>query len=162
MSDAHAATQGAVFGAAEPPPPKDVVLLLEDDESIATNQVGVLRRLGLRVIWTQLGAEGLAAFQRHDREVALVLADCRLPDMDGREVCQQLRAIAPTLPVLVTSGNFMSHDPGSLAPHQLVQYLPKPYAPSEIMARVRHLLAQAERAEAGASQFLAWGDRLRG
>lgn len=154
MSDAHAATQGAVFGVTEPSPKKDIVLLLEDDESIATMLVAVLRRLGLRVIWTQQGAEGIAAFQRHEREVALVLADCRLPDGDGRGVCQQLREIAPTLPVLVTSGNFMSHDSGALLPHQLVEYLPKPYAPSEIMARVRHLLAQAGQAEAAAAGFV--------
>lgn len=123
------------------------MLLLEDNETIAQMLVAILRRIGLRVVWTQLGAEGLAAFHRHDREVALVLADCRLPDMDGREVCQQLRELVPTLPVLVTSGSVTARSLGPLAPHQLVQYLPKPYAPSEIMTRVQNLISMAEQAE---------------
>ncbi|MBI2517606.1 MAG: response regulator [Opitutae bacterium] len=154
MSDAHSAIEGTAFGPTYPHPRKDVVLLLEDNETIAKMLMAVLRQIGLRVVWSPLGAEGMAAFRRHDREVALVLADCRLPDMDGREVCQQMRELVPTLPVLVTSGSVTARNLGPLVPHRLVQYLPKPYAPSEIISRVRQLLAQAEQAESAAAGFV--------
>lgn len=150
MSEAYCATQGAACGAVAPLLKKNLVLLLEDNETIAQMLMALLRRSGLRVIWAQLGAEALATFAQHDREVALVLADCRLPDMDGREVCQRLRELVPTLPVLVTSGNVTARDLGPLVPHALVGYLPKPYAPAEIIAQVRRLIAAAARADADA------------
>lgn len=154
MSDARSAPQETAYGATALSPRKNVVLLLEDNETIANMLVTVLARLGLRVVWSQLGADALAEFQRRGREIALVLADCRLPDMDGREVCRRLRELDPTLPVLVTSGNVAGRSLGPLTAHQLVQYLPKPYAPSEIIIRVRHLLAMAGRAGPAAAGFV--------
>jgi DNA-binding response OmpR family regulator len=127
---------------------RDVILLLEDNEAIARMLTLVLGGQGMKVIWCQLGAAALVEFQRHAGNVALVLADCRLPDMDGREVCQRLRRLQPDLPVLVTSGNVTLRNLAPLDDGRLVSFIPKPYTPGEILHRVRDLLQQASGAAA--------------
>jgi two-component system cell cycle sensor histidine kinase/response regulator CckA len=118
-----------------------VVLLLEDNETIATLMATVLQeRLGVRVIWSATAAGGRREFERHQAEIGIVVADCRLPDGDGRVVAHQLRKIVPDLPVLLTSGRFGCDNYAPLEPGKRVQFLPKPYSPSEIVARVRAML----------------------
>lgn len=122
---------------------KDAVLLIEDNETIAGLQKALMRSLGLRVFWCAEGGEALQVFQAHRHEIRLVLADCRLPDMDGRDVCMKLRETEPNLPVLVTSGSVSGRGIAPLPRCRSVDYLPKPYAPSEVLTRVRRLLAEA-------------------
>lgn len=122
-------------------PRKDAVLLMEDNETIAGLLGALMRTLGLRVIWCVEGGQALQLFQARRHEIRLVLADCRLPDMDGRDVCVRLRQLEPELPVLVTSGSVSGRGVAPLKRCQSVDYLPKPYAPAEVLTRVRRLLA---------------------
>ena len=129
---------------------RNLVLFFEDNETIATLMATVLRdRLGLQVIWVETVADGLREFGRHQAEVCLVVADCRLPDGDGRVVGQQLRQREPELPVLLTSGRFGGDNYAPLVPGDLVQFLPKPYSPSELVAGVRLLLERSATARCG-------------
>ncbi len=127
-------------------PARDAVLLIEDNESIARMLTLVLSGQGLKVIWCQLGAAALVEFQRQAGTIALVLADCRLPDMDGREVCHRLRRLRPGLPVLVTSGNVTLRNLAPLEDDRLVSFIPKPYTPGELLGRIRALLEAAQAA----------------
>lgn len=125
------------------PPHRNAVLLLEDNEIIASMLTALLKSLSLRVIWCADGASAERVFaERHD-EVLLVLADCRLPDVDGRDVCARFRTRIPELPVLVTSGSVSGRGVAPLERNRLVEYLPKPYAPSEVLTRVRRLMDAA-------------------
>lgn len=123
--------------------PRDLLLLIEDNECIARMLEMVLGRLGLQVVSCGTGAEALAEHARALGRVALVLADCRLPDMDGREVCHQMRQREPGLPVLLTSGNVALRGLNPLADAPLIDFLPKPYTPMEMLARVEALLQAA-------------------
>lgn len=116
-------------------------MLLEDNDAIAHMLTLVLRGLGLRTIWCQTGGAALDAYTKHHAEIVLVLADCRLPDMDGRDVCHRLRQRTPGLPVLLTSGHLSTQGLAPLEPAAGVEFLPKPYAPAEMLARVRALLS---------------------
>lgn len=120
---------------------KDAVLLIEDNETIAGLLRSLLRTMGLRVYWCAEGASALTVFAEHHQEILLVLADCRLPDMDGRDVCVKLRERVPNLPVLVTSGSVSGRGVAPLPRERLVEFLPKPYLPSEVLAGVRRLIA---------------------
>jgi len=128
------------FGTIAPSGPKDTVLLLEDNEIIARLLTTVLQGQGLRVVWRSLGAEGLKEFGQDPHRFALVLSDCRLPDTDGRVICRQIRAQVPDVPVLLTSGRIIPDGLGPLAAERDVHFLPKPYTPSELAARVRAML----------------------
>lgn len=122
---------------------RNAVLLLEDNEVIASMLTALMQTLSLRVIWCADGQSALRMFSERRDEVLLVLADCRLPDTDGREVCARLRLTAPNLPVLVTSGSVSGRGVAPLERNNLVEYLPKPYAPAEVLSRVRRLMSVA-------------------
>ncbi len=120
---------------------RNVVLLLEDNETIANLLVTVMQqRLSLKVVWAASAAGGLQEFERHSEQIAIVVADCRLPDGDGRVVCHQIRALQPGLPVLLTSGRFAFDNFAPLEAGPGVDFLPKPYAPAEMVGRVREIL----------------------
>jgi len=125
------------------PSRRNAVLLLEDNEIIASMLTALLKSMSLRVIWCADGASAERVFAERHGEVLLVLADCRLPDVDGRDVCARFRTRIPELPVLVTSGSVSGRGVAPLERNRLVEYLPKPYAPSEVLTRVRRLMDAA-------------------
>lgn len=139
MSDSPLPQLGASSTAAH----RNAVLLLEDNEVIASMLTALMQTLSLRVIWCADGGSAERVFAQRRDEVLLVLADCRLPDTDGREVCARLRQTAPRLPVLVTSGSVSGRGVAPLTRDGLVEYLPKPYAPAEVLSRVRRLISAA-------------------
>jgi DNA-binding response OmpR family regulator len=117
------------------------VLLVEDEESLAELLAHLLSRLQLRVIRASDGAGGLQLFLQHQVTVALAFVDCRLPDMDGAEVCRQLRQIQPKLPLLLTSGRdhrALAAGFGATAP---AAFLAKPYMPADVTRHVTALLS---------------------
>ncbi|MBA4138136.1 MAG: hypothetical protein C0518_12540 [Opitutus sp.] len=131
-------------GAQAPSEPcKDAVLLIEDNETIAGLLTAILRGMRLRVLPCADGAQAQALFAQHKHDILLVLADCRLPDADGRELCLKFRETLPNLPVLVTSGSVSGRGVAPLPRGRLVEYLAKPYAPSEVLKKVRGLIEAA-------------------
>lgn len=142
MSEAPIQTRAT--GASAPSvPSRDAVLLIEDNETIAGLLTAILRGMRLRVLAGADGAQAQVLFERHKHEILLVLADCRLPDADGRELCVKFRETIPDLPVLVTSGSVSGRGVAPLPRSSLVEYLPKPYAPSEVLNKVRRLIEAA-------------------
>lgn len=119
------------------------MLLIEDNETIAGLLTAILRGMRLRVLACPDGAQAQALFAQHRDDILLVLADCRLPDGDGRELCLKFRESVPDLPVLVTSGSVSGRGVAPLPRGRLVEYLPKPYAPSEVLHKVQRLIDAA-------------------
>lgn len=132
-------------------PSRDVALIIEDNENIAGLITILLGKSGLQIVWAQSGREALAQFDRHRETIALVIADCRLPDGDGREVCQQMRTHLPDLPLLLSSGSVACLNLGPLTSRRLVRLMPKPYSPAEMLAHVRSLQAEVMQAPAAIS-----------
>ena len=99
--------------------------------------------------------EGRAGLERHTREPydALVL-DLMLPDMDGLEVCRQLRAKSDTPVLMLTArGDTMDRVVGLEIGAD--DYLPKPFEPRELLARLRAILRR--RQSPGPSNTLRFG-----
>lgn len=142
MPDAPNSTQETAFGTTASSGPKDAVLLLEDNDVIVRFLTIVLQGLGLRVLTCHNGAEAMSTFARQSGRIALVFADCKLPDADGRVLCHQMQQSQPDLPVLLTSGGELD-GLSPLVPGNNVQFMPKPYVPSVIISRVRSLIKQA-------------------
>lgn len=149
MSDAHAVR--VVAPSAVPTPSRrNTVLLLEDNETLAGLVTVILTQIGLKVVWTRFGQEGLAKFSQVVDDVVLVLADCHLPDMHGGDVCRQVREVAPNLPVLLTSGRVSPETVAALPLSGLTKFLPKPYSPAEMQAKVQAMLSLASGAASAA------------
>ena len=130
---------------------RDKALVIEDNEGIAGLLTILLGNFGLQVVWCQSAREALAKFAQQRDAIALVISDCRLPDGDGREVCRQMREERPDLPLLLSSGSMAYQNLGPLGSQRLVRFMPKPYSPSEMLAHVRKLQAEAMQATAAIS-----------
>ena len=117
----------------------DLVLVIEDDDHVADIVERILSRLGKRVLRACDGAEGAQLFAEYEAEIALVMLDCCLPDINGTALCRVLRRHAPRLPVILTSG-WDNEGARSLAEEGPTVFLPKPFFPAQVAAQVAALL----------------------
>ena len=128
------------------------ILLIEDDARLAAMLAEYLGEAGYRVSVAATGAVGmqLAAGQPFD---ALVL-DLMLPDIDGLEVCRRLRA-RHELPILMLTARGDAADRIVGLEIGADDYLPKPFEPRELLARLRAVLRR--RRTPGASELMSFG-----
>jgi CheY-like chemotaxis protein len=80
------------------------ILLVEDEASVRTLAARVLRRLGYTVLEAEDGAAALRLFREQAPTIDLLFTDAVLPNVGGRELADEARALRPDLPVLFMSG----------------------------------------------------------
>ena len=111
------------------------LLVVEDEARIATFLTKGLAAHGYAVEWASTGAEGLRLGAAPD--VGLVILDLKLPDLDGLEVLAGLRERGSMVPVLILSARGQVDDRVRGLDLGADDYLPKPFAFTELLARVR-------------------------
>lgn len=116
------------------------VLLVDDEVSIQRAMAPLLRSRGYGVTVAGDGREALDAFERERPD--LVILDLGLPDMDGGEVCRQIRDRADT-PILILSARGAEKDKVAALDQGADDYVTKPFGPEELMARVRAALRRS-------------------
>jgi two-component system, OmpR family, phosphate regulon response regulator OmpR len=124
------------------------ILIIDDDRRLAEMVSEYLGEAGFRVTVEGEGRSGLARPSREPHD-ALVL-DLTLPDMDGLEVCRQLRAFSDTPVLMLTArGDAMDRVIGLEVGAD--DYLPKPFEPRELLARLRAILRRSDRTRSSAT-----------
>ncbi len=113
------------------------ILLIEDDPRLAEMVTRYLGEAGFAVTHAANGKTGVAAAGR-DGFDALIL-DLMLPDMDGLDVCRQVRARADT-PILMLTARGDAMDRVVGLEMGADDYLPKPFEPRELLARLKAIL----------------------
>lgn len=111
------------------------ILVVEDEELIASFLEKGLRAHGYGVVWVRNGREALERSALED--ISLVILDLGLPDLDGLEVLRGLRERGNTVPVLVLSARARVADRVQGLNLGADDYLVKPFAFEELLARVR-------------------------
>ena len=117
------------------------LLMIEDDARLARMVADYLGQSGFGVGIAGDGQQGLAAVQANAPE--LVILDLMLPDMDGLEVCRRIRALPGALartPVLMLTAKGDPMDRIIGLEIGADDYLPKPFEPRELLARIRAVL----------------------
>lgn len=115
--------------------------MIEDDDRLAMMVGDYLRQSGFGFSHAADGAQGLSSVQLTSPD--LVILDLMLPDMDGLQVCQKIRALSgaqaqtPVL-MLTAKGDPMDRIIGLELGAD--DYLPKPFEPRELLARIRAIL----------------------
>ena len=111
------------------------LLVVEDEAHIAAFLETGLTAHGYDVEWASTGAEALRQGMAPD--VALVILDLKLPDLDGLKVLAGLRGQGATIPVIILSARAGVDDRVRGLDLGADDYLPKPFAFTELLARVR-------------------------
>ena len=134
------------------------LLMIEDDARLAAMVSEYLTQSGFVVTHMPDGESGLGALQ--DKPVDLVVLDLMLPGIDGLEVCRRIRALpgdAARVPVLMLTAKC---DPM----HRVVgleicadDYLPKPFEPRELLARIRAVLRRHQGGAAPEHKLMRFG-----
>ncbi|MBL8616552.1 MAG: response regulator transcription factor [Deltaproteobacteria bacterium] len=133
------------------------LLVIDDDPKLG----GLLREyLGARGYQVELAGDGPRGLERHAQgDVDLVILDVMMPGMDGLEVLRQLRAAARTPVVMLTA---RGDDVDRIIGLELGadDYLPKPFNPRELLARISAVLRRGAPAPAQVQPLSANGIRL--
>jgi DNA-binding response OmpR family regulator len=119
-----------------------VLLLVEDDDSIGRLVKAYLEQQdGWRVVWLRSGEEAVAELRRHP--VRLIVLDIGLPGIDGFEVCRRIRAQSK-VPILMLTAR--DEEPDRVAGLELGadDYVPKPFSPRELAARIKAILRRVD------------------
>ena len=132
------------------------LLVVEDDEQIGVLLQSALRANGHDVTWQRTGQSAIAAARGSTYE--LTLLDLGLPDMDGVEVCRELRAVDPAGVIVLLTARRDEMDVVVGLEAGADDYLTKPFGLTELQARIRaHLRRRGVGSETG-SEPLVNGD----
>lgn len=133
------------------------ILIIEDDFMIAESTQTLLKLQQFEVTWVNNGIDGLKALQQHSFD--LVLLDLGLPMMDGMQVLKNIRQLFPQLPVLIISARDQLQQRVEGLNQGADDYLIKPYAFDELLARIHALLRRSGQPIVGNdSSILRYGD----
>lgn len=129
------------------------VLLVEDDDHIGASLLRALTASNYDTTWVQTGADAIDSFGALPAE--LVLLDLGLPDIDGLDVCRQLRDLDPSATIMMLTARDEELDIVIGLDAGAVDYITKPFTLAELLARVR---AQLRRSTPSGSDQLVAGD----
>ena len=120
------------------------ILVVDDDRAVRES---LRRSLSFNGYSVELAHDGVEALEliSSNRPDALVL-DVMMPRLDGLEVCRQLRSTGDDLPILVLTARDSVSERVAGLDAGADDYLPKPFALEELLARMRALLRQIGRA----------------
>ena len=134
------------------------LLMIEDDARLAAMVGEYLTQSGFVVTHMPDGESGLGALQ--DKPVDLVVLDLMLPGIDGLEVCRRIRALpgdAARVPVLMLTAKGDPMDRVVGLEIGADDYLPKPFEPRELLARIRAVLRRHQGGAAPEHKLMRFG-----
>ena len=121
------------------------ILVVDDDVALAEMIGIVLQNEGYEVVFCADGSAALTQFQENNPD--LVLLDVMLPGMDGFDVCRAIRRVSDA-PIVMLTARSDTADVGTGLEAGADDYVPKPFKPKELVARVRARLRGREDSQA--------------
>ncbi len=140
------------------------ILVVEDEPAIADTITYALRTEGFEVVWCATGEEALRVLEGDD--ISLVVLDVGLPDCNGFDVCKDIRKTSG-VPIIFLTARTDEIDRVVGLEIGGDDYVPKPFSPRELAARVKAVLRRYSMPDAGggedgaASPFVVDKHRMR-
>jgi DNA-binding response OmpR family regulator len=125
------------------PRPAGRILVVEDDPAVQKALKRLFETEGFAVEVRSDGQSALESFQAS--APAAIVLDLRLPKLSGGDLCKEIKAQAPTLPIVVLSAASDVSDKVLLLELGADDYVTKPFSPRELLARVRAALRHTSR-----------------
>ena len=119
---------------------KETILLVEDDEAILNLGKIILEELGYKVLAAPTPGRAIHLVEDYPGDIHLLITDVVMPEMNGVELAEQLRAIRPNLKHLYMSGYSADVITDRGIPDDGVNFIKKPFLSDDLAARVRQVL----------------------
>ena len=123
------------------------ILIIEDEESILMALEDDLRLEGHEISSAKDGLQGLSMAK--DKGYDLIILDIMLPEMNGFEVCKQLRQAGVVTPILMLTAKNQEIDKVLGLELGADDYVTKPFSPRELLARVKAILRRVKQTQQG-------------
>lgn len=122
---------------------RKTILLIEDEPAMLLGIKDLLEFEGFRVLTAATGKQGCAIARQDHPNV--VLLDLMLPDINGYQVCEEIRRQDPFVPIIMLTARGQEADKIRGLDSGADDYMTKPFSPGELVARLRAILRRASR-----------------
>jgi DNA-binding NtrC family response regulator len=116
------------------------VLVVDDEESVRTIAKRMLQQFGFEVLLAKDGLEAVETFCRYPEEIATVLLDMTMPQMDGEAAYCEIRRVSPDVRVILMSGYNEQDATNRFAGKGLAGFVQKPFRLQELIGKVREVI----------------------
>jgi two-component system, cell cycle sensor histidine kinase and response regulator CckA len=118
----------------------ETILLVDDDNSIKDLGASTLNHFGYQVITAPNGKEALEIYQQQGDDIALIVLDLMMPEMDGRHCLAEILKINPKAKVLIASGYTEPWQGSGMQANMAKGFIKKPYDARSLLQMVRDTL----------------------
>ena len=133
------------------------ILIADDNKQITTILSGYAKKEGFEPVIALDGAEALDKYLQYEHEIAIVLLDVMMPEIDGFEVCRRLRKES-MVPIIMITARGEDYDKIMGLDIGADDYVIKPFSAPEVMARVRAVLRRLGAQEPANAQTLSYAN----
>ena len=125
---------------------EEEIIVIEDNPAMRLGMVESLRRDGFRVYEFGNGVEAWAFFQQHP--VAMIVTDLKMEPMNGTELLQKVKAVQPSVSVMVVSAFGTVNTAVEAMQMGAVDFMTKPFSSEELRVRVRKIMEKIQQEKA--------------
>jgi CheY-like chemotaxis protein len=118
----------------------ETVLVVDDEESVLKAASRLLSTAGYPVLLASGGGAAMELYERHERDIKVVLLDLIMPEMDGSDVFHELKRRGSTAKIILCSGYSMNGQAGELISMGVDGFLQKPFSAESLLKALRGAL----------------------
>jgi len=138
---ANAVAAGTPVTDHAPPGERRCILLVDDEEHVRQTTPAILEESGFTVVTAADGIEGVEVFRNQAAQLSAVVLDMNMPRMDGAEAFRQMHGIAPSVPVILTSGFDEQDAVNEFTATGLAHFIQKPYRMKALLQAIEAAIA---------------------
>ena len=117
-----------------------IVLVIDDEDVVIELSEMMLQELGYGVVKAKNGSDGINLYKENQNQIALIISDMHMPEMDGQVVVNKLRKIDPAVKVILSSGGLSDRSEAEIVNMGFSGFLPKPYSISTLSKKLGQVL----------------------
>jgi PAS domain S-box-containing protein len=122
---------------------RETILLIDDEEMIANIGKKMLEKLGYRVLLAESGQSALKVYETYRDRIGLIILDMIMPGMGGSEIFDHLKAMDPSIRVLLSSGYSLNGQASQIMKRGCNGFIQKPFNIEQISKKIREILDKA-------------------
>lgn len=119
---------------------RGTVLLADDEAMVRKVTARMLERMGMKVLTAADGREAVEIVAAHAGEIGLLMLDLTMPRLGGVEAYEEISAIQPGIPTILSSGFSTAYTAQSFESQGITGFLHKPYSLEQLRAVLREVL----------------------